>query len=93
MIFCGKPRSLPDTLLRQSLPCPLWRESCTEKNQEVSAALYNDAMLRTNPPDMNVIVAAGGVLCRRTASGGDEILRFYKTVRRLDAAEGKGEAR
>jgi 8-oxo-dGTP pyrophosphatase MutT (NUDIX family) len=32
----------------------------------------------TSSADMNVIVAAGGVLCRRTPSGGDEILVVHR---------------
>jgi 8-oxo-dGTP diphosphatase len=40
---------------------------------------YNDPMTATtSSPDMNVILAAGGVLCRHTPAGGDEILVVHR---------------
>jgi hypothetical protein len=43
------------------------------------AALYNEAMTpATSSLDMNVILAAGGVLCRQTPAGGDEVLVVRK---------------
>jgi 8-oxo-dGTP pyrophosphatase MutT (NUDIX family) len=32
----------------------------------------------TNSPDVSVILAAGGVLCRQTSAGGDEILVVHR---------------
>lgn len=57
---------------------PLGQE-VLQKKRKASAALYNDAMTpATNSPDFNVILAAGGVLCRLTPSRGDEILVVHR---------------
>lgn len=41
------------------------------------APAYNDPMTTTTSPDKGVILAAGGVLCRRTPAG-DEILVVHR---------------
>jgi 8-oxo-dGTP pyrophosphatase MutT (NUDIX family) len=51
------------------------RGGCYENGPGGELPFYNDAMTTaTSSPDMNVILAAGGVLCRHTPAGGDEVL-------------------